>query len=439
MGPVDVAIVGGGASGTLVAVQLLRQARGPWRIALVERSGALARGLAYGPAESCHLLNVPAAGMSALPDDEGHFARWSGAAPDAFVPRALYGAYLEALLTEAHARAAPGVALQLVCGDAVSAAVESGTARIGLRDGREIQARAAVLALGNLPSADPPVPDGGLYASGLYRRSPWESGALDGVPPDSEVMLVGSGLTMVDAALALQRRERCARLAPRAARSDVPRGRLAPGVRRAPAGHAAHLGAAVGGGAAPVLAPPARPLGRPSAPHGSRGRGDRRAAAQRRPADRPCWPGAGVRGGGPVCPRALPPARRWAAARSARGAGGELHRPGVVAGRREPPAARVAVREGPRLGRRAGDGLRHRPRRRAVGKRRRPALHPRRPEARRAVGIHRHPRAALPGPGRRHPPGRLPLPPLRRRSSPVATKAERGSAGARVRSMVRGR
>src|SRR6266852_1933207 len=137
MGPVDVAIVGGGASGTLVAVQLLRQARGPWRIALVERSGALARGLAYGPAESCHLLNVPAEGMSALPDDPGHFVRWSGAAPDAFVPRAVYGAYLEALLTEAHARAAPGVTLQLVCGEAVSAAVDDGGAvRVALREGR---------------------------------------------------------------------------------------------------------------------------------------------------------------------------------------------------------------------------------------------------------------------------------------------------------------
>src|SRR6266851_3382556 len=149
MGPVDVAIVGSGASGTLVAVQLLRQARGPWRIALVERSGALARGLAYGPAESCHLLNVPAAGMSALPDDPGHFVRWSGAAPDAFVPRAVYGMYLEALLTEAHARAAPGVTLQFVCGEAVSAAVDDGAVRIALREGREIQARASVLALGN--------------------------------------------------------------------------------------------------------------------------------------------------------------------------------------------------------------------------------------------------------------------------------------------------
>src|SRR5205807_1090374 len=126
MGPVDVAIVGGGAGGTLVAVQLLRQARGPWHIALVERSGALARGLAYGPAEPCHLLNLPAAGMSALPDDPGHFVRWSGAAPDAFVPRA--------------------------------------------------------------------------------RAPPRPTGALDGTARDVSILLLGTGLTMVDAALALQRR-----------------------------------------------------------------------------------------------------------------------------------------------------------------------------------------------------------------------------------------
>jgi len=209
MGPVDVAIVGGGASGTLVAVQLLRQARAPWRIALIERSGALARGVAYGPAEPCHLLNVPAAGMSALPDDEDHFVRWSGAAPEAFVARPLYGAYLEALLADAHRRAAPGISLQLVCGDAIAAAVDGAGPRILLRDGREIRARAAVLALGNLPRRPPFVPDGGLYASTLYRRSPWDRGALDGIPPDSEVALLGTGLTMVDAALALlQRRHR---------------------------------------------------------------------------------------------------------------------------------------------------------------------------------------------------------------------------------------
>jgi uncharacterized NAD(P)/FAD-binding protein YdhS len=206
MGPVDVAIVGGGASGTLVAVQLLRRARGPFRIALIERSAALARGLAYGPAEPCHVLNVPAGGMSAFPDDPGHFVGWSGAAPDAFVPRALYGEYLEAALTAAHARAAPGVTLHLVCGEVVSAGARRGAVHLALRAGGAIEARAAVLALGNLASADLPVPDGGLYSTLLYRRSPWDPGALDGVAPDGSVLLVGSGLTMVDAALALRQR-----------------------------------------------------------------------------------------------------------------------------------------------------------------------------------------------------------------------------------------
>jgi uncharacterized NAD(P)/FAD-binding protein YdhS len=206
MGPVDVAIVGGGAGGTLAAIQLLRKAPGPWRIALVERGGALARGLAYGPAEPCHLLNVPACGMSALAGEPDDFVHWSGAAPGDFVPRSVYGSYLEATLTRAHGTAAPGVVLQLVCGEAVATDVDDAGVRVELRDGREIRARAAVLALGNFPSADLAVPDGGLYGSALYRRSPWERGALDGIPPGATVLLLGSGLTMVDAALSLQRR-----------------------------------------------------------------------------------------------------------------------------------------------------------------------------------------------------------------------------------------
>lgn len=206
MGPVDVAIVGGGASGTLVAAQLLRQARTPLRIVLLERSGAVARGLAYGPAEPCHLLNVPASGMSAWPDDPDDFVRWSGAAPDAFVPRSVYGAYLEAVLTQAHSGAAPGVSFHLVCGEAVSASLDGGAVRIELEDGRRIASARAVLALGNFASCDLAVDDGGLYSSALYRRSPWQRGALEGIPAGAPVVLLGTGLTMVDAVLALQRR-----------------------------------------------------------------------------------------------------------------------------------------------------------------------------------------------------------------------------------------
>ena len=88
-----VAIIGGGFSGTMLAVQLLR--RGFGRVTLIERTGAPGRGLAYGAAHPTHLLNVRAAGMSAYPDDPGHFVRWLEArggeeAAASFAPRLVY-------------------------------------------------------------------------------------------------------------------------------------------------------------------------------------------------------------------------------------------------------------------------------------------------------------------------------------------------------------
>jgi hypothetical protein len=72
-----VVIVGGGFSGTMLAVQLARLGDRP--VTLVERSVPAGRGVAYATAHSGHLLNVRAAKMSAFPDDPDHFARWLSA------------------------------------------------------------------------------------------------------------------------------------------------------------------------------------------------------------------------------------------------------------------------------------------------------------------------------------------------------------------------
>src|SRR4051812_19460983 len=96
-----IAIIGGGASGTLVATQLLRQARQPLRVLLFERMSEVGRGVAYGTRCEEHLLNVPAGRMGAFPDKAGHFLAWvrgrageaEAAAPvsaDDFLPRRLY-------------------------------------------------------------------------------------------------------------------------------------------------------------------------------------------------------------------------------------------------------------------------------------------------------------------------------------------------------------
>lgn len=66
-------IVGGGFSGTLLAINLVRH--GTARVSLIERGPArMACGSAYGVAHEDHVLNVPAANMSAFPDDRHHFA-----------------------------------------------------------------------------------------------------------------------------------------------------------------------------------------------------------------------------------------------------------------------------------------------------------------------------------------------------------------------------
>src|SRR5277367_622261 len=76
----DIAIIGGGASGTLTAVQLLRHAasRGlPLRIKLIDERGRHGLGQAYSTEEPAHLLNAMAGQMSALPGDPDHLIRWA--------------------------------------------------------------------------------------------------------------------------------------------------------------------------------------------------------------------------------------------------------------------------------------------------------------------------------------------------------------------------
>jgi len=205
----DVAIIGGGASGALLAVNLLRNARAPFRVVIVERSGALGRGLAYSTKSDRHLLNVPAARMGAFHDDPEHFLRWlrrtwPDTSPGDFVPRQRYGLYLESLLEDMAACAPLGVQLDTLRAEVLSVEEEAGRVLLELSRGGNLEARLAVLALGNAMPADLRVPDGGLYTSERYHRSPWASRALQGVEPRDTVLLIGTGLTMVDTVLSLE-------------------------------------------------------------------------------------------------------------------------------------------------------------------------------------------------------------------------------------------
>ncbi|MEJ7711926.1 MAG: FAD/NAD(P)-binding protein [Pyrinomonadaceae bacterium] len=225
-----IAIVGGGLSGTLVAAHLLSRkltrdaaARArPLRVVIVERfQGKLARGVAYSTNDRVHLLNVPACNMSAFPEDSDHFLRWCqrnniSATKDTFVPRMLYGDYLEDVLQEAEDSANAGNSLERITDEvtAIDADEQADCAMLRLKHRGALYADRVVIAPGNYAPAHPHIPGATDFyaASPAYIRDPWKKDALSTLDLSCPILLIGTGLTMVDVALSLRTRGLRARL-----------------------------------------------------------------------------------------------------------------------------------------------------------------------------------------------------------------------------------
>lgn len=204
-----VAVVGAGFSGTMVAIHLRRVLPADRPVLLCERSGDFARGLAYATANPDHLLNVRATNMSAFPDEPEHFSRWVEArGPEdsagiratpagTFVARGLYGSYLADLLSAATGPDDAG-SLRLVHDAVTDLTATRAGADLVLGTGRRLAVAGAVLACGNLRKAAAP--------GGTRAIDPWGTSPLDGLSHDRPLLIVGTGLTMIDAVSALRRR-----------------------------------------------------------------------------------------------------------------------------------------------------------------------------------------------------------------------------------------
>lgn len=201
-----VAIIGAGLSGVAVAAALLERGRRAPDVVLIERSKKFARGLAYDTSAPAHILNTRAARMSARESTPEDFAAWLSKrgvddAPHAFALRSQYGRYLEHVLARAARRAFPS-RLKRVRAEALSCAGQDGDWSIALCKGAVVNADAVVLALGNGPA---PPPAAFAHAQVI---SAFDADALARIPSRADVLLLGTGLTMADAALSLSRRPR---------------------------------------------------------------------------------------------------------------------------------------------------------------------------------------------------------------------------------------
>ena len=233
-GAMQIAIIGGGASGVLAAVALLRDATAADQITHIEPN-AVGTGIAYATTNERLLLNVRAYNMSAYADQPGHFVAWldqvhPGNDADAFVPRRWYAVYLRETLAQAIvASAGQYQHLPTLVTDIVP---RPHGAQVMLADGTTIAADEVILAIGHNISANPLarwIPDSARIIPGYD----WQRIATD-IPADAPVIIIGTGLTMVDSVLMLLANGHRGSITAYSRRGHVPRSHVARATALAP-------------------------------------------------------------------------------------------------------------------------------------------------------------------------------------------------------------
>jgi uncharacterized NAD(P)/FAD-binding protein YdhS len=213
--PQRIAIVGGGFSGVMTAVNLARLSRQPLDVTIVNQHRPTARGAAYGTRRMEHLLNVAARNMSAFPDLPDHFLQWLRTRSEydlvpevelreRFIPRMIYGDYLRGLMQQ-HLQCpieSVPVKTTFIESEAVDVEPHGNGARVHLSNGDRVEARRIVLATGNEPPSGLPGSDE-LQGHPAWIGNPWQPWENRLPPSGGTIVLLGTGLTTVDAVITL--------------------------------------------------------------------------------------------------------------------------------------------------------------------------------------------------------------------------------------------
>jgi uncharacterized NAD(P)/FAD-binding protein YdhS len=211
LGKPPIAVIGAGFSGTMAALHLLRRVPADQPVLLCERAAEFARGVAYATGDNDHLLNVRATNMSALADDPSHFADWlrqcvtpraggvHETAAGQFASRGMYGHYLRGILDSAMRETAHRGQLRLLPDDITDVIARAGGGYdLVCASGNRLEVAGVVVAVGNLPPEENIDP--------RLCGNPWGDKAWRPLSSDAPVLIIGTGLTMVDLVLSIRRR-----------------------------------------------------------------------------------------------------------------------------------------------------------------------------------------------------------------------------------------
>jgi uncharacterized NAD(P)/FAD-binding protein YdhS len=213
MQQVDVAVVGSGFSAAVTLVNLIDQFDRHASIAVVGRRTGFGLGVAYGASEPIHRLNVPAGRMSLFPDRADDLCEWleqSGRTdgPEDFIPRPVFGSYVQGRLQEKLARHDNTATVLEQDAEAIDCEdLRDDRQVFHLSNGERLAARASVFCIGGTP-AGLPLDSSRIAAEARSHLclNVWADRWLDRVQTDDTVFMLGSGLTTVDQIMSLHQR-----------------------------------------------------------------------------------------------------------------------------------------------------------------------------------------------------------------------------------------
>jgi uncharacterized NAD(P)/FAD-binding protein YdhS len=215
----EIAIIGGGFSGLAVLLHLVEKSTIPLKINLIEKTGSLCKGVAYGTSSPYHPLNVVSENMGAFANAPLDFYSWlmedplrwqdkfKGVeiSPKGFLPRMLYAEYLQSRFTDALDKARQkNISIRLIHDEVVDILEQkSESLTLTTKDKRTVHANYIVLAVGVPPVKKLPFESEDLLSNKHYTHNCWNPIQRFEEIRTSQVVIIGSGLTAVDTLFAL--------------------------------------------------------------------------------------------------------------------------------------------------------------------------------------------------------------------------------------------
>lgn len=198
----DIAIIGGGAAGAALFGALLSRDASDTVHWVAGNAPCTGRGVAYSTPHDHHLLNVRAGGMGLYLDADESFVEYGakhrpGSKPTDFLPRRLFGEYIESQLDQ-RLRDAKQRNRRFDIVTATASAIKAVGDRyeIALDDGGTVTAERIVLALGALPPRPLRTVSRRALGSSAYVLDPWSLIARPSHP--RRLIVIGTGLTAID-------------------------------------------------------------------------------------------------------------------------------------------------------------------------------------------------------------------------------------------------